>query len=50
MLEDEQIDELPLARLGCFVQYDGEFKDAIMVKEGAHAIKSDEVMVKLNEG
>jgi hypothetical protein len=36
VLEEEQVDELPHSRLGCFLQYDGKFVEALMIKDGAH--------------
>lgn len=36
VLEEEQVEELPHSRLGCFLQYDGKFIDALMIKDGAH--------------
>lgn len=41
VLEEDMVHELPTSRLGCFVSYNGELKDALMIKEGAHTVKSD---------
>ena len=41
VLEDEMVDELPNERLGCFLSYNGEFVDVIMIKEGSLMIKPD---------
>ena len=49
VLEDEMIDALPNSRIGCFVQYDGEFVDALMIKQGVQQIKSDNVSVVLKD-
>ena len=40
---------LPRDRLGCFVQYDNQFIDVLMIKDGAHTIKSDELTLTLIE-
>jgi hypothetical protein len=40
---------LPKERLGCFVQYDNQFVDVLMIKEGAHTIKSDNLILTLGE-
>lgn len=48
---DEEIGgSLPNARLGCFVQYKDKFLDAIMIQEGAQAIKPDSISVPLEDG
>ena len=31
ILEEDMIDVLPTHRIGCFVQYDGTFQDALMI-------------------
>ncbi len=47
VLEEEQVEELPHSRLGCFLQYDGKFVEALMLKDGAHQIKPNEVNIPL---
>lgn len=47
VLEDHMADQLPRERLGCFVQYDNQFVDVLMIKAGAHMIKSDELTLTL---
>lgn len=47
LLEDHMAEQLPRERLGCFVQYDNQFIDVLMIKEGAHTIKSDELTLTL---
>lgn len=34
-------DVLPVSRIGCFVQYDGQFVEALMTQEGAAQLKLD---------
>jgi hypothetical protein len=46
--DDEQKD-VPLARIGCFVQYDGQFVDVIMKKGGSNMIKPDVLEFTLKE-
>lgn len=46
-LEEDMIRNLPRERLGCFVQYDNQFVDVLMIKQGAHTIKPDEITVNL---
>ena len=46
-LEDDQVGLLPKARTGCFLQYDGNFVDVIMIKEGAQMVKPDTVTIPL---
>ena len=40
---------LPRERLGCFVQYDNQFIDVLMIKDGAHTIKPDELTLALGD-
>ena len=47
ILEDDMADQLPNSRIGCFVQYDGDLQDALMIQEGAHAIKPDSLTLDL---
>lgn len=47
VLEDDMVETLPNERLGCFIQYEGQFLDVIMIKEGVHQIKSDTITVPL---
>jgi hypothetical protein len=35
VLEDGMEGELPTARIGCFIQYNGTFIDVVMIQEGA---------------
>ena len=47
---DESIgEELPNHRLGCFLQYQGKFVDAIMIQEGSQRLKADKVTFNLDE-
>ena len=48
-LEDEMLQALPRDRLGCFVQYDNQFVDVLMIKDGAHMIKPDELILTMND-
>ena len=34
ILEEEMVQEMPNSRLGCFLQYNDQFLDAIMIKGG----------------
>lgn len=43
-------DTLPNERLGCFIQYDGEFSEVVMIKEGTHQIKPDTYVLNLVDG
>ena len=47
VLEDDMEGQLPTARIGCFVQYGGQFLDVLMIAEGAHTIKPDSMMLGL---
>ena len=47
VLEDEMVDELPNERLGCFLSYNGQFVDVIMIKEGSMMIKPDNFTLEL---
>lgn len=49
VLEDNMEGLLPTSRIGCFVQYRGTFLDVLMIQEGAHAIKPDNLMIKLED-
>ena len=49
ILEDEMVDSLPKSRIGCFVQYDGNFQDALMIKKGGQNVKSDNLNVVLKD-
>ena len=48
-LEENQVGLLPKARTGCFLQYDGNFVDVIMIKEGAQMVKPDTVSLALTD-
>ena len=48
-LDEDQVDLLPKTRTGCFVQYNGEFVDVIMIKEGGMMVKSDTLILPLSE-
>jgi hypothetical protein len=41
VLEDDMVETLPNERLGCFLSYNGQFVDVIMIKEGSMMIKPD---------
>ena len=45
VLEEDMVHELPNSRLGCFISYDGELKDALMIKEGVHTVKDDNITI-----
>lgn len=47
MLEEQMVDMLPRERIGCFIQYDNQFVDVLMIKQGAHMLKPDELTVTL---
>lgn len=48
---DEEIgDSLPHERLGCFVQYQDRFLDAIMIHDGGQPVKPDSITFTLDEG
>jgi hypothetical protein len=49
VLEDNMEDQLPTSRIGCFVQYAGSFLDVLMIQEGAHTIKPDNIQFKLDD-
>ena len=49
VLEDDMEGQLPTARIGCFVQYGGQFLDVLMIQEGAHTIKPDNMTLDLND-
>jgi hypothetical protein len=49
VLEDNMEGELPTARIGCFVQYNGTFVDVVMIQEGAQTIKPDNINFKLED-
>ena len=46
-LEDDV--DLPRQRIGCFVSYQGDFVDVLMIKEGGHQVKRDHITVPLDE-
>jgi hypothetical protein len=48
ILEDD-FPELPNYRAGCFVQYDGNFVEAIMIKDGTQQIKPTVLTFDLND-
>ena len=50
VLEDEVQDQLPTSRIGCFVQYDGQFVDALMIQGAGQMIKPDNVTFTLEDG
>jgi hypothetical protein len=41
VLEDEMVDVLPKSRTGCFVQYDGEFQEALAMNKSVNLIMKD---------
>ena len=49
VLEDEVQDQLPTSRIGCFVQYDGQFVDALMIQGAGQMIKPDNVTFNLED-
>jgi hypothetical protein len=49
VLEDNMEGQLPTSRIGCFVQYAGSFLDVLMIQEGAHTIKPDNIKFKLDD-
>ena len=49
ILEEEIRDVLPHHLMGCFVFYDGNFHDALMIQEGAHMIKPDSLKLSLDD-
>jgi hypothetical protein len=46
---DNEQKHIPLTRIGCFVQYDGQFVDVIMKKSGSNMIKPDVLNFTLKE-
>ena len=49
LLEEDMVQHLPKSRIGCFVQVNDKFVDAIMIKEGAATPKPDSITVTLDE-
>ena len=49
VLEDEFQDQLPTSRIGCFVQYDSQFVEALMIQGSGQMIKPDNVTVALDD-
>ena len=47
VLEEDM--DLPIQRTGFFVQYDGKYVDALMVREGGQMIKPDNTSVELKD-
>lgn len=48
---DEDIgDSLPHERMGCFVQYQNKFIDAIMINDGGQPVKPDSITFPLEDG
>ena len=49
-MDEEVGDSLPNHRLGCFVKYNDNIVDAIMIREGSQMIKSDTITIPLVDG
>lgn len=47
VLEEDM--DLPIQRTGFFIQYDGKYVDALMVREGGQMIKPDSASFELKD-
>jgi hypothetical protein len=48
-LEEDQVQLLPRARTGCFLQYNSNFVDVLMIREGAQMVKPDTYTLSLDD-